>query len=166
MHGIVDFLRKQDVGVSFEQIHNELRPQIKETWDQFVLPEGPGFLSQDAYIRTLTVDLPEVRRRLEAVFLEQGADAFIFPTTPCPAPLIEQQVRFKVGDTEADYLILAKNTLPTNAAGLPGISIPTGLSAAGLPVGLEIDAARNRDRHLLALAQRVHKILGVVPTLP
>ncbi|MNL75096.1 Mandelamide hydrolase [compost metagenome] len=63
-------------------------------------------------------------------------------------------------------MILAKNTVPTSGAGLPGISIPVGLTSTGLPIGLEIDGARNSDQQLLGLAQRVQKVLGFVPTLP
>lgn len=163
---IVDFLNKQEIGVSFEQIHKTMRDQIKGAWDQFALPDAPGYLSDGDFAKTLDVDLPELRLRMESVFAQKGANLLLFPTTPCPAPLINEQVKFKIGDKDVDFMILAKNTVPTSGAGLPGISIPVGLTSTGLPIGLEIDGARNSDRQLLGLAQRVHKVLGFVPTLP
>ena len=58
---------------------------------------------------------------------------------------------------------LSRNTHPSNAAGVPGISLPMAVHAEGLPLGLEIDAAVGCDRDLLALARRVERIIGGAP---
>ena len=69
------------------------------------------------------------------VLWEQGFDALVAPTSPSVA------FRFgaKMADPVAMYLSDAC-TLPVNMAGLPGISIPCGLSE-GLPVGLQLIGA-------------------------
>ncbi|MNL88915.1 6-aminohexanoate-cyclic-dimer hydrolase [compost metagenome] len=47
-------------------------------------------------------------------------------------------------------------TAPFNLAGLPAISIPIGQSATdGMPVGLQIVAARGRDAQLLEFAGEI-----------
>lgn len=60
-------------------------------------------------------------------------DVIVGPTTPTPA--------FKVGEKTSDPLTMYANdilTIPVNLAGVPGISIPCGFSAEGLPIGLQI----------------------------
>ena len=75
-----------------------------------------------------------IKRDFDALF-EQGFDALVAPTSPTVA------FRFgaKMADPVAMYLSDAC-TLPVNMAGLPGISIPCGLSE-GLPVGLQLIGA-------------------------
>jgi aspartyl-tRNA(Asn)/glutamyl-tRNA(Gln) amidotransferase subunit A len=77
----------------------------------------------------------------------QGFDALVAPTSPSVA------FRFgaKMADPVAMYLSDAC-TLPVNMAGLPGISIPCGLSE-GLPVGLQLIGAAWSEAELFALAR-------------
>src|SRR4051794_25486465 len=72
-----------------------------------------------------------IKRDFDLLF-EQGFDALVAPTSPTTA------FRFgaKMADPVAMYLSDAC-TLPVNMAGLPGISIPCGLSE-GMPVGLQL----------------------------
>ncbi|MEU2165484.1 amidase family protein [Streptomyces sp. NPDC019208] len=95
--------------------------------------------------------------------LHSGFDALLFPTTPSPAPLIAQRSMFTVAGEEVRDLFLAKNTVPASGAGLPGISIPIGLTGHGLPIGLEIDGAHGHDRKLLDLARRVESLFDALP---
>jgi aspartyl-tRNA(Asn)/glutamyl-tRNA(Gln) amidotransferase subunit A len=55
------------------------------------------------------------------------------PTAPTPA--------FRIGERIDDPLqmyLADVFTVGVNLAGLPGISVPCGLSAAGLPIGLQL----------------------------
>src|SRR5213592_3490632 len=86
----------------------------------------------DAYY----VKAQKVRTLIKAEFDAAFAkcDAIVTPTSPT--------VAFKIGQKVNDPLAMYLNdvfTLPGNIAGLPGISIPCGLSD-GLPVGLQIMA--------------------------
>ncbi len=77
----------------------------------------------------------------------QGFDALVAPTSPTVA------FRFgaRMDDPVAMYLSDAC-TLPVNMAGLPGISVPAGLSE-GLPVGLQFIGAPWSEPALLGLAR-------------
>jgi len=77
----------------------------------------------------------------------QGFDALVAPTSPTVA------FRFgaRLADPVAMYLSDAC-TLPVNMAGLPGISIPAGLSE-GLPVGLQLIGAAWSELELFTLAR-------------
>jgi aspartyl-tRNA(Asn)/glutamyl-tRNA(Gln) amidotransferase subunit A len=94
----------------------------------------------------------------------QGFDALVAPTSPTVA------FRFgaRLEDPVSMYLSDAC-TLPVNMAGLPGISIPTGLSD-GLPVGLQFIGAPWSEARLFELARGYEAITaeadwrGVEPT--
>ena len=46
-------------------------------------------------------------------------------------------------------------TVPTNLAGLPAISIPTGLSKNGLPLGLQLIGPKWGEQEILNIAYRI-----------
>ncbi|MBF0269278.1 MAG: Asp-tRNA(Asn)/Glu-tRNA(Gln) amidotransferase subunit GatA [Alphaproteobacteria bacterium] len=63
----------------------------------------------------------------------QKADVLLTPTAPTPA--------FAIGENLDDPITMYLNdvfTIPTSLAGLPGLSLPVGLSADGLPLGLQL----------------------------
>lgn len=163
MQAVSGYLRRHDVPVSFHDLHDALKPQLKGLWNEYVVPSAPGLISQQAYEATLLVDRPELQRRFDELFARDGIDALISPTTPSPAPLIEQQATFTIEGDEVSHLLLAKNTVPASGAGLPSISVPMGITRQGLPVGLEIDSAHGDDRKLLDLALRVEAVLDKLP---
>ena len=72
-----------------------------------------------------------IKQDFETAFEE--VDAILTPTAPYPA--------FAAGDKVDDPIAMYLNdvfTVPANLSGLPGISIPAGLSAEGLPLGLQV----------------------------
>jgi len=63
----------------------------------------------------------------------ETVDVILTPTAPSDA--------FAIGEKMDDPITMYLNdvfTVPTNLAGLPGISVPAGLSARGLPLGLQL----------------------------
>jgi aspartyl-tRNA(Asn)/glutamyl-tRNA(Gln) amidotransferase subunit A len=73
-----------------------------------------------------------IRRDFDTVF-DAGVDAILTPTAPSDA--------FAIGENEDDPIKMYLNdvfTVPASLAGLPGISIPAGLSDRGLPLGLQV----------------------------
>src|SRR5207244_4971090 len=77
----------------------------------------------------------------------QGFDALVAPTSPT--------VAFRFGARLADPVSMYLSdacTLPVNMAGLPGLSVPCGLSE-GLPVGLQLIGAAWSEPRLLRLAR-------------
>jgi len=62
-----------------------------------------------------------------------SVDVMLTPVAPTPA--------FKIGEKTADPLQMYLSdifTIPTNLAGICGISIPAGISSDGLPIGLQL----------------------------
>ncbi|MGD6942523.1 Asp-tRNA(Asn)/Glu-tRNA(Gln) amidotransferase subunit GatA [Cytobacillus gottheilii] len=85
----------------------------------------------DAYYKKAQKVRTLIKQDFEQVF--ENYDVIIGPTTPTPA--------FKLGEKVDDPLTMYANdilTIPVNLAGVPGISVPCGLSNDGLPLGLQI----------------------------
>ena len=94
-------------------------------------------------IRTL------IKRDFETAF-DAGIDAILTPATPSAA--------FGLGEKgSADPVEMYLNdifTVTVNMAGLPGISVPAGLSTEGLPLGLQV-IGRSFDEETLFSVARV-----------
>ena len=72
-----------------------------------------------------------IARDFDAAFKQ--CDAILTPTAPSAA--------FAIGEKANDPIAMYLNdvfTVPVNLAGLPGISVPAGLSGEGLPLGLQV----------------------------
>ena len=75
-------------------------------------------------------------RDFDQVFDPNGKyrlDALLTPTTPTTA--------FPMGDIYGDSVLMQyadQFTVPANHAGIPGISIPGGIAADGLPLGVQL----------------------------
>ena len=77
----------------------------------------------------------------------QQCDVILTPTTPTPA--------FKFGEKVDDPLAMYLNdiyTVTANLAGIPGISVPCGLSSEGLPIGMQLLGPYWSEARLLNLA--------------
>ena len=106
----------------------------------------------DAYYR----QAQKVRRLIKDDFqrIFNNVDFILTPTTPNEA--------FKIGD-KLDPISMYKNdiyTVPTSLAGLPGISIPSGLSSNGLPLGIQFIGNYFEEKKLLQIAALAEKELN------
>jgi len=91
----------------------------------------------------------KVRRKIAEDFDQAFAevDALLTPTAPSAA--------FALGDRVSDPIAMYLNdvfTVTTNLAGLPGLSLPGGLSAQGLPLGLQLIGRALDEGTLFSLA--------------
>ncbi|HEV8701019.1 MAG TPA: Asp-tRNA(Asn)/Glu-tRNA(Gln) amidotransferase subunit GatA [Candidatus Polarisedimenticolia bacterium] len=107
----------------------------------YVLSSGyyDAYYLKGQKVRTL------IRRDFERAF--EKVDAILTPTTPTPA--------FRFGDKTDDPLAMYLSdiyTVTINLAGLPGISIPCGLTRERLPIGLQIIGRRFDEETVLRLA--------------
>ena len=98
----------------------------------------------DAYYKKAQQVRTLIRQEFQTAF--ETFDALATPTSPT--------VAFELGEKTQDPLQMYLSdvcTIPINIAGLPGISVPCGLSE-GLPVGLQIIAPQLGDRTALQIA--------------
>jgi len=88
----------------------------------------------------------QVRRMIMNQYREafQKCDVILSPVTTSPA--------FKIGERVSDPLTMYLNdifTTSTNLAGLPGMSVPFGMSAEGLPIGVQLTATHFDEQSML-----------------
>lgn len=68
-----------------------------------------------------------------------GVNALLAPTTPYPAPRIDDvDVAVESGSVDVHAGGPAKLTIPVNAAGVPALAFPVGFSSEGLPLGAQL----------------------------
>ena len=87
-----------------------------------------------------------IRNDFDAAFRE--VDVLLGPISPTAA--------FRLGERTADPLAMYLSdiyTITANLAGIPGISIPCGLTQSGLPIGLQLLAPAFAEEHLLRTAR-------------
>jgi aspartyl-tRNA(Asn)/glutamyl-tRNA(Gln) amidotransferase subunit A len=96
-----------------------------------------------------------IKRDFESCF-NDGIDAMLTPATPSPA--------FGVGEKGgADPIEMYLNdvfTVTVNMAGLPGMAVPAGLDAQGLPLGLQLIGRPFQEETLFALGQVIEDAAG------
>jgi aspartyl-tRNA(Asn)/glutamyl-tRNA(Gln) amidotransferase subunit A len=102
-----------------------------------------------------------IKRDFERCFAD-GIDAILTPTTPSAA--------FGIGEKgRADPIEMYLNdvfTVTVNMAGLPGISVPSGLDAQGLPLGLQLIGRPFEEETLFALGAVIEQAAGSFQTQP
>jgi aspartyl-tRNA(Asn)/glutamyl-tRNA(Gln) amidotransferase subunit A len=96
-----------------------------------------------------------IKRDFEEVFAA-GVDAILTPATPSPAFGIGE----KGGSDPVEMYLNDVFTVPVNLAGLPGVSVPAGLSADGLPLGLQLIGRPFCEETLFSLAHIVEQAAG------
>ena len=99
----------------------------------------------------------KVRRRIADDFEQafETVDALLTPTAPSAA--------FGLGENSADPIAMYLNdifTVTVNLAGLPAISVPGGLDAGGLPLGLQVIGRALDEGTLFSLAGALEKSAG------
>jgi Asp-tRNA(Asn)/Glu-tRNA(Gln) amidotransferase A subunit family amidase len=145
------------------EMMNGVTPQRLNEIDPGLSPINRGFVKyrtlmpaaaivQAKRVRTL------VRHRLAALFEE--VDVVAWPTLPAVAPPLEAPlVELPSGTLTADQANVRGGAL-ANLTGVPGVSVPVGLSSDGLPIGLQLQAAWGRDELLLDAAEALERANG------
>jgi aspartyl-tRNA(Asn)/glutamyl-tRNA(Gln) amidotransferase subunit A len=78
-------------------------------------------------------------------------DCVLIPTTADSAPRIDENITDPV-----QLYLMDLFTVPANVAGVPALSVPCGVSKAGMPIGLQILCAKGQDNKMFAVADYFH----------
>lgn len=101
-----------------------------------------------------------LQERLDGWFADGETDAWITPTCGVSTPRVGQ---FEGLDGEATFravVSLGAFTAAFNVTRQPAVSLPAGVSQAGLPIGVQLVMKRGRERELLGLAGALEPLLA------
>ena len=176
-------VRQVDVNIEFPQpgpvwamaglpgalnlLHKFLPDRADELTDD--LRMGMGFA--DMYRAEHAARLEDFRVKMNESMADlfEQVDMVICATNPYEAFTAEGPVPTKVGDELVNPFDTGRLTIPANMTGHPAVSIPAGLSAAGLPIGMQVYGKRHQEALLLDLAliaERERPWPKVVPGAP
>ncbi len=135
-------------------MYNETRGQLfgKEVRRRILL--GTYVLSHgyyDAYYNKAVALRALIRAELEEAF--KTYDVVITPTTPTPA--------FKIGEKAKDPVAMYLSdlfTVPANIAQVPALTVPSGKTEAGLPIGFQMIGPRFGEATLFTIGRIVENI--------
>jgi aspartyl-tRNA(Asn)/glutamyl-tRNA(Gln) amidotransferase subunit A len=145
VHGAAQIIMRSDVA----SIHADLfarkadlyRPAIRAAIETGMLIPG------DLYVRSLRIRR-QFRRELGPLL--ERYDVLLTPSTPAPAPegMATGDPRFQV---------------PWSLSGLPSVTIPCGLTASRLPLGIQLVSGAFTEASLLSAAAWCEAVLGPGP---
>src|SRR5207342_1796218 len=132
----------------YDGVRYGLRKEGKDLIDTYEATRAAGFGAEvrrrvligtyvlsAGYYDAYYIKAQQVRTLIARDFAEAFAkvDVLLTPTTPGPA--------FGIGEVSGDPIQMYLNdifTVTANMAGVPGISVPAGLSSEGTPLGLQL----------------------------
>ena len=107
----------------------------------------------DAYYNKANIVRDMLKKEFAKVFAD--IDVIATPTSPIPA--------FTIGEKSHDPLAMYLAdifTVPVNIVGVPAISVPSGKTSTGLPLGMQFIAAHTREDILFAYGRELEKLVG------
>jgi Asp-tRNA(Asn)/Glu-tRNA(Gln) amidotransferase A subunit family amidase len=156
------YLAEHATGLDFAGVAAEVKsPAVKKIVDALL---GADAVPEAVYREALIKHRPALQDAYRRYFAERGVAAMVFPTTPLPAAKIGEDdtvlLNGKAVPTLATYI---RNLGPGSAAGIPGLSLPAGMTSAGLPIGIAIDGPQGADEQLLTICLAIESALPRLP---
>lgn len=160
MRGLPAYLAENGIALTMRDICDAVAtPNVRA---MIATELGAGAVPEAVYRAAIAVHRPALQAAYAATFAGDRLDALVFPTAPLSArPIGDDETVELNGRRQPTFSTFIRNTDPGSGAGLPGVSLPVGLTPDGLPVGLEFDAPAGRDGALLALAAAAETVFGV-----
>ncbi len=160
-------------------------PQVPEVLEMqrtgsFAAPEFMAFVNRELPAWRATIDpavaarfeqlqqmtaaeyVGRLHRRGELIAAAAGnfddVDVLVCPTVANTPPRLTDIAQLE--RHQAETLRSLRNTSIANLLEYCAITIPVGLDAAGMPVGLQLMAPNNADQRLLAIAAAIERVIG------
>lgn len=165
------YLQKYNTGVDFFEVAAATQsPDVKALFTGLAQDKNEdghpdGLVPKEVYDEAMTVHRTALIELYTNYFESENIDALVFPTTILPAGPIEGSIGTieHNGRQVPTFATYVQNAEPASIAGLPGITLPIGLTKDGLPLAMELDAAAGNDNQLLSIALAVEPLFGKLP---
>ena len=157
------YLAANETGLDFAAVVAEVgSPDVRQILEPLL---GDGGIEESVYREALTVHRPRLQEIYTTYFAEQRVDAVIYPTVPVLPVLIDQPQSgaMEDGDTVPGINLFDRNTGPASNAGIPSLTMPSGVDENGLPLSFTLDAPVGEDDALLALGIALEAVEPATP---
>ena len=124
----------------FKARPDDYSPKVRTLIEAGILTPAVAYVQAQRVRRRFRRDMEDAARRF---------DVLLTPSTPAPAP--------KDLNTTGDPVFQT----PWTSCGLPALTLPSGLSASGLPLGIQLASAPFAEGKLLAAARWCEQLLEV-----
>jgi mandelamide amidase len=153
-------------GVDFGQLLAQVGAPLRKRFDTLFLPGGASAVTPERYQQAIG-ERDGLRAAAREYFQEHRLTAMVYPPAMTPAlPIgVEGDISVRGVSTTVRTAML-RNTVHASCGGAPGLVLPAGLTAAGLPVALEFDMLPGDDLNLLSLGLALERVLGPIDPPP
>jgi mandelamide amidase len=153
-------------GVDFEQLLAQVGAPLRKRFDTLFLAGGANAVTHERYQQSIG-QLEVLRAAVREFFHEHRLTAIVYPPAMTPAlPVgVEGDITVRGAATTVRTAML-RNTVHASCGGAPGLVLPAGLTATGLPVALEFDMLPGDDPKLLSLGLSLERVLGPIDPPP
>lgn len=153
------FLSENNCGADMAELIDGVKsPDVKGVLQSLT---GEGAVSEEVYREALETHRPKLQAACRDYFQGNDVAAMIYPATPLPArPIGDDETVELRGGRVPTFPTYIRNTDPGSNAGVPGVSVPVGKTAGGLPVGMLVEGAAGDDRRVLEIAAAVERAAG------
>jgi Asp-tRNA(Asn)/Glu-tRNA(Gln) amidotransferase A subunit family amidase len=153
------YLDDNNTGLTLRDVCNGVgSPDVRGLFESLL---GGGAVPEAAYRQVMDSARPKLQAAYRDYFARHNVEAIIFPTSPMTARPIGQDATVELnGEQVPTFGTYIRNVGPGSNAAIPGISLPVGLSAEGLPIGMELDGPQGSDDRLLAIAAAIEPVFS------
>ena len=153
---LATYLDKYRTGLTVRAVTERIASaDVKEIYETFIL--GPGAPSESVYREAVGHHRAELQR------LYTDTDLDVRQFLPRAQELAQSDEVVLNGRSVPTMSAFLGNTGPGSNAGIPGLALPMGMTANGLPLGMELDGPGGSDRRLLAIGLALESILDPMP---
>lgn len=155
---IETFLREQATGLTLESMLAQAGPSIRAL---VAAMAGPGTRPPREAYEAMLAKREQLKAGLREWYRDQNIVALAHPVILCPPTKIGLESEVEVGDRKVPIrAAFGRNIALGSCASMASLILPAGMTADGLPIGLEFDALSGGDRALLSLGASLEAVLG------
>ncbi|KAK9790121.1 hypothetical protein WJX73_005501 [Symbiochloris irregularis] len=170
------YLYQHNHTITINQLVDQIsQPWIKEHLLRALHAPVDVYPSLEDYINMIQKGIPHLVQMWTSYFDDNSFDIMVTPATPIPTRPIDQSEPTVVLDDGTgekhfysegyDDVYCRTNTVDP-IVGVPGLSIPIGLTTDGLPIGLQFQTRPGDDALLLQLGRKVEGLFAPTPPPP
>ena len=151
------YLKASGLNISYSDFISEITASgLKKLLGEIISTDAVSEAEYNNAIRNLR---PSLQKIYTEIFAINNLDILAFPSTLVPANKLNDQRLYRLGERDVPYLMASShNVQPATLSGNPGLTLPIGLTAEGLPVAMGFDGPSNDDRKLLAIGMAYERI--------